>query len=185
MKFNNLVATEDEYLNSIKKLFPKGEYWDKQFADENSDLSLWIKSKAENLIKFKSRFEDLLIESNPQTAITTIENWEQTLLGTSNPHLPLPIRRDLLSTKRRGFVNLSILENIAKIYKAKIKRIYYPYRRGFFGHSKFGIDRICSPVSFSLIFIEVKIDDESLKADFENEITNTILANNIVKFFYN
>lgn len=185
LKFNKLVAKQDEYLDSIKKLFPKGEYWDKQFADETSDLSLWLKSKAENLLKFKAKFENLLVESNPRTAITTIESWEYTLLGAANPHLPLAIRRGLLLTKRRGFMNKRILESIAGMYTANIKKVYYPFRSAFFGHSKIGIDRMCSPASFSLIFIYANIQDESLKADFENEITTTVLANNIVKFFYN
>ncbi|MDR1698968.1 MAG: hypothetical protein LBR75_04005, partial [Prevotellaceae bacterium] len=46
-----------------KKLFPQGDYWDKQFACPASDISLFCKAKAESLVRFKKRIADLQKES--------------------------------------------------------------------------------------------------------------------------
>ena len=77
-----------------------------------------------------------------------------------------------------------MLEQIGNLYGVSIKRVYFPYRSAFCGHTRIGINRICSPASFSLIFIESHIDDMNLKADFECSIRDALLANIIVYFFY-
>ncbi len=184
MKPDKFLAPKEEYYKAVKALFPKGAYWDKQLGDETSDVCLWIHNAAEQLHRYRERFQELITESNPKTAVKTIEDWEQVLLGSTAPQLPLELRRSLLLSKRRGFVNRKVLQDIGLLYGATIKRIELPYRSAFFGHSKFGIDRICSPVSFSLIFIHAEIEDTAQKAAFESEIEKVLLAHNIVKFFY-
>lgn len=155
-----------------------------QFNNSHSDLSLWVDAKAEELHRFKNRFSELITESTPKTADTTLDDWERVLLGTISPHLPVELRRSLLLTKRKGFVNKEVLERIGQLYGTTIKRVYFPYRSAFFGHTRIGINRMCSPISFSLIFIESSIDDIKLKADFERSMREALLANIIVYFFY-
>lgn len=181
MQLNNLV----DYVSAIKNLFPLGSYWSEQFDNPQSDLSLWVNAKAEELYRFKSRFSELISESMPKTADTTLEDWERVLLGTVSPHLPTELRRNLLLTKRRGFINRNILQETASLYAATIKRIYYPYRSAFFGHTRIGVNRMCSPASFSVLFINAEIKNEKLKVDLERTISDSLLANMIVYFFYN
>lgn len=184
MKSNNMLHDKTDYVGAIKKMFPLGPYWDRQFDDEQSDVSLWVNSKAEELYRFKRRFCQLVKESSPKTADTMIDDWERVLLGAVSPHLPLDLRRKLLLTKRRGYINRDVLQETASLYGAKIKRFYYPYRSALFGQTRIGINRMCSPASFSVFFIEAEIQNPALKADFERTLTDVLSANMIVYFFY-
>ncbi|MEL3907902.1 MAG: hypothetical protein P1P64_02675 [Treponemataceae bacterium] len=180
-----MLHNKSAYVSAIKKLFPKGAYWDKQFSSAKSDLSLWLEVKAEELYKFRSRFNELIMESTPKTAEKTLDKWEQVLLGSISPNLPSETRRRLLTVKRHGFINKSVLENIAELYGCKLKNIYFPYRSSFFGHTRIAINRICSPASFSLIFIQAELKDTELRLEFEDAIKTALLANNIVFFMNN
>lgn len=182
--FPKMLHSKQEYIEAIKKLFPLGSYWKAQFDDAQSDLALWVEAKAEELYRFKSRFPRLMLEATPKTADTSIDDWERVLLGSIYPHLPLEMRRSLLLTKRRGFINRSILQEMASLYTATIKRAYHPYRSAFFAHTRIGINRMCSPASFSVYFIEAEIKNIALKADFERAVREALLANMIVYFFY-
>ena len=184
LALNKLSGEKNNYISSIKKLFPKGQYWDAQFDNPESDLSVWAEASAGEVLNFKSRFDGLIKESAPKTAETTIEDWERVLLGTVNSHLSDELRRNLLLKRRQGFISVSILKDIANLYTAELKRIYYPYRSAFFGQTRIAINRICSPASFSVLFIEVKIKNEELKADLERTITDSLLANMIIYFIY-
>ena len=184
MPLSNLLHSQADYAAAIRKLFPLGVYWDAQFDDPASDVSQWVHAQAEELYRFKSNFPYLMQESTPKTADTMIDDWERVLLGSVYPHLPLELRRTLLLTKRRGVINCSILQETASLYTATIKRAYYPYHSAFFGHTRIGINRICSPASFSVYFIEAEIQNPSLKADFEQIVKDSLLANMIVYFFY-
>lgn len=184
MPSNNLVHNTTEYKEAIRKLFPYGVYWDAQFDDPESDLSKWIEEQAEELYRFKNRFPFLIQEATPKTADTMIDDWERVLLGAVYTDLPLDLRRKLLLTKRRGHINLSVLEEVAGLYAAKIKRVYYPYRSAFFGHTRIGINRMCTPASFSVLFIKAEIENPASKAEFERTIRETLLANMIIYFFY-
>ncbi len=184
MPSNNLVHSTSEYKKAIRKLFPYGVYWDTQFDDPESDLSKWIEEQAEEVHRFKNRFPFLIQEATPKTADTMIDDWERVLLGAIYTDLPLDLRRKLLLTKRRGHINASVLQEVANLYTAKIKRVYYPYRSAFFGHTRIGINRMCSPASFSVLFIKAEIQNLDLKAGFERAIREALLANMIIYFFY-
>ena len=173
-----------EYKDAIRKLFPYGVYWDTQFDDPESDLSKWIEEQAEELHRFKNRFPFLIQEATPKTADTMIDDWERVLLGAIYTDLPLDLRRKLLLTKRRGHINASVLQEVANLYTAKIKRVYYPYRSAFFGRTRIGINRMCSPASFSVLFIKAEIQNLDLKTGFERAIREALLANMIIYFFY-
>ena len=184
MSSNKLVHSTTEYKETIRKLFPYGVYWDSQFDDPESDLSKWIEEQAEELHRLKNRFPFLIQEATPKTADTMIDDWERVLLGTIYTDLPLDLRRKLLLTKRRGQINASILQEVANLYTAKMKQVYYPYRSAFFGHTRIGINRICSTASFSILFIKAEIQNSDLKTGFERAIREALLANMIIYFFY-
>ena len=171
MPSNNLLHSADEYAAAIKKLFPQGAYWDAQFDNPESDLSQWVKAKAKELYHFRSRFADLIAESTPKTAKNTLDDWERVLLGAVNPSFPPELRRSLLLARRRGHI-------------AKIRRVYFPYKSAFCGHTRAGINRMCSPASFSVVFVESEIQNPARKADFERVMKSSLLANMIIYFFY-
>ncbi len=168
----------------MRKLFPLGVYWDKQFANPQSDLSLWIDAKAQELHRLKSRWPEMIAESTPQTTVRYIDDWERVLLNNVYPHLPLNMRRSLLLAKRQGRINRVILQDLAALYTATIKDVRLPYHSAFFGHTCIGINRMCSPASFSVVFIDAEIGDPALQADFEAAVITALLANHIVYFFY-
>ena len=174
----------ESYESAIKKLFPLGVYWDAQFENPESDVSKWVRLKAEELYRFRRRFSDLITESTPKTADTTLDDWERVLLGSVNPSIPPELRRRLLMARRRGHIDRTVLQEIAALYGSKIRRIYFPYKSAFFGHARAGVNRLCSPASFSVVFIEAEIQNSAHKADFENVIKTSLLANMIVYFFY-
>ena len=184
MPSSNLLHSAAEYESAIKKLFPVGAYWDTQLHDDESDLCQWIKVKADELYRFKSRFPELITEATPKTADRTLGDWERILLGTLTPDIPPELRRSLLVARRRGHIDRTVLQHVADLYEAKINRVYYPYRAAFFAHTRIGINRMCSPVCFSLIFVEAEIKNPVRKAEFERVLKSSLLANMIVYFFY-
>ena len=105
MRSNNLLHSIESYASAIKKLFPQGVYWDAQFESPESDISKWVRLKAEELYRFRRRFSDLITESTPKTADTTLDDWERVLLGSVNPSIQPELRRSLLMARRRGHID--------------------------------------------------------------------------------
>lgn len=179
-----MLHSLDDYRESVRKLFPQGVYWDKQFEATDSDLSLWVDLKATEIYNFRFRFPGLVQESTPKTADKTIDSWERIILGDSaNPNLPIEDRRRLLLAKQRGGINIEVLRDIATIFGATIYSATLPYRSAFVGHTRIGINRMCSPASFSLLFINVSLTDTTLRPEFESAVRNVCLAGSIIKFF--
>ena len=129
MTSNNLLHSVESYESAIKKLFPLGEYWDAQFENPESDISKWVRLKAEEIHRFRNRFRDLITESSPKTAERTLDDWERILLGAVNPSLPQELRRSLLLAQRRGHIDRTVLQEIAALYGAKIRRTSLISRR--------------------------------------------------------
>lgn len=184
MPSNNLLHSIESYASAIKKLFPQGVYWDAQFENPESDISKWVRLKAEELYRFRRRFSDLITESTPKTADTTLDDWERVLLGSVNPSIQPELRRSLLMARRRGHIDRTVLQEVAALYGAKIRRVYFPYKSAFCGHTRAGINRMCSPASFSVVFVESEIQNPARKADFERVMKSSLLANMIIYFFY-
>ena len=153
------VASAVEYETSIKKLFPQGEYWDRQFADPESDVSLFCKAKLPELIKFRQRMEALQNESFVETTEELIADWERVLLGSVFPKLSLIQRRLQLNLMWTIRLNRAELQKIASLFELTIKDVYFPYRSGFFGFSRFRNSYIGSPVVFSVLFLIVQQKD--------------------------
>jgi hypothetical protein len=147
------VAAKSQYESAIKKLFPHGAYWDEQFSDPASDVSIFIKAKADELIRFRGRMSSLYNESHPETTDELIEDWERVLLGESNIGKMLAERRLLLKSKEDNYLNRAALEKTANMFGLNIQDITFPYRPRFFGFAKFAQERNGSFLTFSILRI--------------------------------
>jgi uncharacterized protein YmfQ (DUF2313 family) len=169
------VATALEYENAFMKLFPQGDYWKNQFADTESDVSLFCKAKLEEFVKFRQRMDALQSESIIETTTELIAEWERVLLGYVSVGLDITQRRLLLKSKRDIKLNRAELQKVADVYGLTITNITFPYRPAFCGHSRFGISRMASPAAFSVLHITSTHDNfnttwwNSLKAENENK----------------
>lgn len=157
------VAARARYEDSVKKLFPQGEYWDEQFADPAGDVSLFVKAKMETLIHFRTRMSNLLEEGRPETTDELIADWERVLLDTLNAGKPLAERRLLLKSRENDSLNRPELRKIAAIFGLTITDVSFPYRPRFFGFAKFALERLGSFTTFSVLKITVSEDGLELK----------------------
>jgi uncharacterized protein YmfQ (DUF2313 family) len=142
------------YETAIKKLFPEGDYWDAQFADANSDVSLFCKAKLPELLRFRERMDVLQAESLPEKTEELIADWERVLLGTVNHDLDINQRRLLLKSKRDVKLNRAELQKVASMFGFNIAGITFPYRPAFFGWSRFN-EPVYNPVVFSVLLFTV------------------------------
>jgi len=150
------IAAAEEYEGAIRKLFPKGEYWDRQFADPESDVSLFCKAKTPELVKFRRRMEALQDESYVETTEELIADWERVLLDSGFPNLSLIQRRLQLNSMWNLCLNRAELQKTAGMYELTIADVCFPYRPGFFGFSRFRTSHIGSPVTWSVLFLIVQ-----------------------------
>jgi uncharacterized protein YmfQ (DUF2313 family) len=147
------VASRERYESSIKKLFPQGDYWDGQFADSTSDVSLFVKARLDELIRFRGRMSELQDESRVETADELIADWERALLGETIYGKTLTERRLFLKSRENNKLNRAEMEKIAQMYGLTIADVTFPYRPGFFGFSRFRASFIGSPATFSVLRI--------------------------------
>ena len=155
------VSSPQTYQDSLRKLFPRGLYWDKQFADPDSDCSLICKAKADHLVNIRKRMSDLQKESIVFTATETLDSWERVLTGSITFGLDADDRRALLTAQIAGRITLEVLRSIASLYGWTISKIEIPFRSAFFGFSYFGQDRITSPASFSVVYVYANIGNKT------------------------
>jgi len=153
------VAAAAEYEAAVRKLFPQGEYWDRQFADPESDVSLFCRAKLPELVKFRRRMEALQNESFAETTEELVADWERVLLDSVFPKLSLAQRRLQLKSMWAIRLNRAELQKVADMFGLAIADVYFPYRPGFFGFSRFGNSYIGSPVVFSVLFFAVRQKD--------------------------
>jgi uncharacterized protein YmfQ (DUF2313 family) len=180
-----IVQTPEQYEASLRKLFPRGSYWDRQFADSESDCSLFCKAKVDEFIRFKNRMSDLQNESAIQSASETLDDWERVLRGSVAAGFTTEQRRMRLIASKASNITPSAIKRIAQIYGVTITDIQFPFRSAFFGFSRFGIDQITSPASFSTLFIYASApEDEEIRTTFEKMLESRLLANYILYFIY-
>lgn len=183
MGINN--PTPEQYETSFRKLFPQGDYWEKQFADPQSDVSLFCKAKLPEFVSFRGRMDSLRNESKPQSSSELLDDWERILSGSVLRGLDIKQRQSLLLQKNKDKITLNDIQKIADIFGFVITDVRFPYRPAFFGFNRFGIDRIASPAAWQVIHIFVLTKDDSDQAEqFENAIKEMLLANLILYFFY-
>ncbi|MDR1507128.1 MAG: YmfQ family protein [Treponema sp.] len=176
------VQTPDQYAASFQKFFPRGPYWDRQFADSKSDCVLFCEAKPDEFVRFRNRMSDLQNESAIQSAAETIEDWERVLTGSVAAGLTVEQRRALLFTAKTGNISTSAIKAFGQMYGLTITNIEFPFRSAFFGFSRFALDQITSPASFSVLFIYVDGGDETNLGLFKSQIANQLLANYIVYY---
>jgi len=149
-----IVAPEKKlYESAVAKLFPRGEWWDAQFADAESDASLFASAKAEGIFRFRLRMAALLDEGRIETTEETIGDWERVLLGETNPGLPLEERRELLTSRENARLNRGEIEAVAAQFGLTIRAVDFPFRPGFFGFTRFAVERPAGFASFSAVRI--------------------------------
>jgi uncharacterized protein YmfQ (DUF2313 family) len=179
------VQTLEQYAASLRKLFPQGPYWDQQFADINSDCSLFCKAKLDEFVRFRNRMSDLQDESAIQSALETLEEWERILTGSSAIGLTTEQRRMRLIASKIGVVSKTTIKEMGQMYGLNITDIQFPFRSSFFGFSRFGTDRIACPAAFSVLFIyAAEQTDNEIRIVFENQISRLLLADYIIYFIY-
>lgn len=159
-----IVAARAHYENAIKKLFPQGEYWDKQFADPQSDVSLFAKSKANELVKFRERMNTLSEESKPESTTELIADWERVYLNGEFSNLNINQRRLQLKSRNDLSLNRAELQKIAEMFGLNIQDITIPYRPRFFGFAKFAQERLGSFLTFS--FLRIMVTEAGLEAKY-------------------
>ena len=150
-----------DYIEPLKKLFPKGEYWDNLLKDESSDVSLVCKARAKTIAEFRRRINQLQRESFPDSADETIGDWERVYFGYENEGLSLEQRRSLLHIQRLGGMNISIARAIADTYGGTILRWEIPYTPAAFGHAQFGASymsglRVCGSCLCTPLFLKAQ-----------------------------
>lgn len=173
----------ESYIEPLKKMFPKGVYWDKLLSDENSDISLVCKARAATLSKFRARMNQLLKEANLSSADETISDWERIYSETENNYLPLENRRALLSVQKNGGINVSRIRDIAEIYDGSFHNWEIPYTPAAFGHAQFGLSCMSSVAGMWVVFIYASVPEKNRK-NFEQSIRKVMLANQKIFFVY-
>jgi hypothetical protein len=159
------VASEKDYSVAIRNLFPQGEYWEKQFSDPESDLNLFCRAKTKEIIYLRQRMIALFAESEFQTAVETIDDWERVLLGYMNKQLPLVERREILTARKNAIVNRVLIAGIAQRHGLTLIDIIFPFKTSFFGFSSFGISIFSKPAFYSVIYIITKFKDDGLRSE--------------------
>lgn len=166
------VASEAQYQDALRRLFPQGEYWDSQFNDPQSDVSLFVKAKTPELVRFRERMSVLQSESVIETTDELVTDWERVLLGEISVGLDLEERRLLMLSKIDVRLNRAELQKIAAIFDMTIMSVEIPYTPRFFGFAKFAVERNGSFTSFSVLKITVTKDgiESTLWADIKAEL---------------
>jgi hypothetical protein len=148
------IASVAEYEAAFRKLFPQGDYWEKQLADPESDMSLFCKAKLSEFIRFRRRMADLQKESVIPSAEETLDDWERVRFGSITHGLNTEIRRALLLELEEP-VTIPLIKRLGAAYGLTVTDVRFPFRSAFFGFSRLGQDRITSPHAFSVLRIAV------------------------------
>jgi hypothetical protein len=147
------VAGAAQYQAAIRRLFPQGAYWNAQFADAGSDVSLFAEAKLGELVRFRKRMGDLQGESVLESADETIADWERVYLGYADNGLDLAKRKAQVKSRRDVRLNKTELQKTAAVFGLDIKEAGIPYRPGFFGFARFAQYRIGGFTAFSVVKI--------------------------------
>ena len=172
-----------EYIEPLKKLFPKGAYWNGLLSDPASDVSLICAARAETLAAFRARMNQLQRESFIDFADETISDWERIYFGYENDTLTLDQRRSLLRVVRSGGVNMAVMRQIAETYGGTFHSWKIPYTPAAFGHAQFGRDYMAGIAGMWVVFIYASVPTESRKG-FEASVERAMLANQTIFFVY-
>jgi uncharacterized protein YmfQ (DUF2313 family) len=176
------VYSQADYAKSLRQLFPQGDFWDNQFADETSDLFRWTQAEAAELFRLKTRRADLLNEGLSSTANETLEDWER-VLDLDNSTLTTEQRQQALSSISLGAIRKAQIESACAIFGASLDDLVYPYTPAFFGRSRFAT-RLATGAALSTVWIYMTIEDSSQKASLVAHLEKILLGNMILSFFF-
>lgn len=176
------VGSLVDYQAAVRKLLPRGEFWDRQLADSSSDVSLWCEAEAAELYRLKLRMVDLLNESILASTSELIDDWER-VADVDNSSLDLDVRRRLLQEKKTPNLSPGILQNVADAFGAEIIKISHPFTPAMFGFSRFA-SRMATAGAWNVIYLYVALDDTTVRKSFKSSTASVLLANNITIFFF-
>ncbi len=176
------AASFSVYETALRRLFPPGDFWDRQFQDAESDVSRWCAANAEELYRLKLRLVGLPDEAIPGTATELIDDWER-VLALDNRTLDIAIRRRELQKSKLPSISLSTLKKVAEGFGAELVSIKFPFAPAIFGFSRFG-SRLATPAAWSTLYLYLNLPDMSLRASLEESLTSVLMANQILVFFY-
>lgn len=181
-----LIATEDKYFEAVKSLYPEGLFFEKQFEDENSDLSKLARSQAKNIYEFKKELKRLWLEARLETCTEdTIEHYEKLLTGIIRNDLNLEERKSILLVQSKNNIDIDTLNLIAnKYYTADILSIKEKFDVSAFAHSKFGQTRIFNYRAFCIVMISLIIEDPSKQQELESFFNTMFMANKVIIYNY-
>jgi len=176
-------ASELRYEAAVRKLFPKGAYWDGQLSDPESDASLFARAKAAELFRFRGRMADLYGESRIETALETLGGWERVLLGAPNPGLAAGERRAILAAAGAGWTGMGMIAEAGRLFGVEVTKVSLPFRPAFFGHARFGLDPIAGVSGFFAVLIHARAAG-GRRREFEARVRATALVTNLAHFIY-
>ena len=176
-------ASERQYEIAVRGLFPRGDYWDRQLADPESDVSLFARAKAAEIRRFRGRMADLYGECRIGTALETLGDWERVLLGAPNPWLDAAERRALLAAVGAGRPTVEGIRGAGRMFGIEVTRVSLPFRPAFFGHCRFGVDRVADESGFSVVVVHAAAAGDR-RGEFEAHVRAMVLVTNIVRFIY-
>jgi len=147
------IVADDKslYERAIRKLLPRGAWWDRQLADPESDVALFARAKAGELYGYRQRMAALFAESVPDTTEEAISDWERVLLGEVSRGLTLAERRMRLRSRENVRLNRAELARIAGLFGLALLDIRLPFRPRFFGHARHGHERLGGFAAFSVL----------------------------------
>lgn len=170
------------YETALRRLFPPGDFWNRQFEDASSDVALWCAAQAEELYRLKLRLVGLPDEAIPGTTAELIGDWEH-VLELDNRNLALKIRQYEVQKSKLPSITSSALKIIAEGFNAELVDICFPFSPALFGFSRFA-SRLATPAAWSTIYLYLNLQDTSLRSSLEESLASVLLANHILVFFY-
>jgi uncharacterized protein YmfQ (DUF2313 family) len=163
------VHAPEQYGESLRNLFPRGPYWDRQFADPRSDCSLFVRAKLDGLVRFRTRMSDLQDESMVPSATETLDAWERVLAAAITRGLDPEERRSRLLSRQNAHISRAVIHDIGQVYGLTVTDIVFPFRPAFFGFSRCALDRVSSPAAYAVLFLYGTPDNAVLRRLFEGQ----------------
>ena len=176
------VRSEEEYRIAIRNLFPSGEFWDRQFDDPDSDLSIWCRVKAAAVARFQQRRADLFDESVIDTATELIDDWER-VSGLNNRGLTIEERRAIIKRRRVETVNWPAVEATIASFGGTTLERGHPYKPSILGFSTCG-QRFATPATFNVVHIRIQLADLDARPQLEAAVTAQLMTYHIIGFIY-
>lgn len=176
------VAAAEDYAESLRSLYPEGQFWDDQFNDPSSDLSMWCAAKAEELHRFKVRRAELLEEGFKDKTSELVENWEA-VYSIKAMSSDLAERRAALVAKSGGSINTAMISKLSQQYGATLVSITFPLKPTFFGRARYKT-RFSGPYVYNYILLTFVMPEQVKKELLETAVEAALIANLIISYSY-